>query len=255
VDCARRAAAYVVKWAAAERLNAAITTRQAQLDMNDLALLPGPIQTVMTNLHTARINQTDFPAADLQTYMNWGAARQAELAALQSLTRLEKYKTEYRSYSYQGTYLSFDNQANYDADVPARFRASRDDRGPSASTASSGRSAMPCWPTATPTRRASTSSTRALTADEARTSGARSGPAANSRRSCRRDSKAPRGSASTPSSSCAPTPDPTLVSQLRPEHPELLLERALHPEQHMLSDGVERAEKHSALANSLSDVP
>ncbi len=38
-----------------------------------------------------------------------------------------------------------------------------------------------------------------------------------------------------------------LVSQLRPQHPQLLFELALHPDEHVLRDGVERAEQLSAL--------
>jgi hypothetical protein len=107
---------------ALERVVAAIKAAQANLDPNDLALMPGHIQAALTRMHAAKIAQLPMADPDIQAVRTWSLAKQRDLAELQSLARLQRYKTEFRAYSYQGTYLAYDNRANYDAEVPARFR-------------------------------------------------------------------------------------------------------------------------------------
>jgi hypothetical protein len=46
-----------------------------------------------------------------------------------------------------------------------------------------------------------------------------------------------------------------LVGQLRSQHPQLVLELALHPYEHVLRGGVERREQLSALPDPNYDVP
>jgi hypothetical protein len=99
-----------------------ILRNRQPLDANVVGLLPAPVQTAVQNIHAARMNGTPFDNADVQIFQTHLATSAVHVRQLASLANLELYKTEFRAYSYQGTYLSFDNRANYDEYVPNQFR-------------------------------------------------------------------------------------------------------------------------------------
>lgn len=95
-------------------------------DASDLGVLPPGEAAAYQRLHAAVQDEQEGDPADMKIMTDFQDAIKDEhrIGGIEhtSLSRLEEYKTEYRAYSYQGTYDKYDNVQDYNTSVPTSFR-------------------------------------------------------------------------------------------------------------------------------------
>jgi hypothetical protein len=106
-----------VEGVAGMRVTEALRTGKP-VDGADLVLLPADFRRAVTAFQAAKEAGNEPEPADIKVLNDFLPAKSRMVDEITSLASLEKYKTEYRAYSYEGSFDDLDNHAVYDPGQP-----------------------------------------------------------------------------------------------------------------------------------------